>query len=97
MYNLTGSVGKETELPKLTPFEQAEYNLQMFRARALLSDQLDELLKQSEMLERLKVIASAAGSDMVNRHRILTMDREIKSIDIVLQSICEAFGMNEEN
>jgi len=97
LYDLSGSMGKGKTGPQLTPFEQAEYNIAMFATRAILTEELDELVRQSAALEKLKEIAMSAEPGILTSQRVAIIERELKTIDDMIQRICESFEACGDN
>ena len=91
MQDVTGSIGEK----KLTPFEQAQYNLWDFTSKAIFNSQLTELLNRAKYLEKMEVIdaklTAAAGieeqSDNSRKKRIL---HEKKVVDTAIRMFLEA-------
>lgn len=96
MQNVTGSIGSEKEA-KLTPFEQADYNLARFVVNVQLSDQLQVAIKQLEALEILKKRYETAleGNEsfttgLPSRQRLLAIKDEIATVEFLIKTICIA-------
>lgn len=92
MQNLTGSVQQQTS--RLTPFEQAEYNIAVYASNARMNYELKELLNRLEYLNNLKHLtlgmpASGSFAAMADGYS-LTIDNEIRGIELAIEVFCSA-------
>ena len=98
MCSVTGSLEQKVEGPKLTPFEQADYNLAKFVMSAQLHYELDVVIKRLNALEKMKkrFIAVLETSESVTlafstKSRIAEIDEEIAATEFVLNTLCETY------
>ena len=97
LQNVTGSAGKVSS-KKLTPFEQAEYNLVKFALNAQLSQDIYDLVIQLEALEKLKKKYSLAVESLEGdeesliriraKRRLLAVEDELTAVEYLLQTVC---------
>ena len=103
MQSVTGSMDKSPR--KLTPFEQAEYNMARFVLNVQLTNDLQDLISQSNSLESAKekyinAIASFTDSEensLVLRQlekRLSIVKSELQAVDYLIQTVCG--DMNED-
>ncbi len=101
MQNITGSISQESTGPKLTPFEQADYNLAKFALNAQLSMELDSVVKRLSALEVMKTRMNRLleTSESVTllfsvKSRLSEIEEEIVAAEFLLQTICAAYGQD---
>ena len=101
MQNVTGSVDTKKER-KLTPFEQADYNLAKFVINAQLSEQLQAAVDQLQALEILEekyetAIKNSETFIMGVSHgrRLADIKDEMAAVEFLIKTICIAYEHEE--
>lgn len=103
MQSVTGSMDKGPK--KLTPFEQAEYNIARFVLNVQLTNDLQDLISQSNALESTKKKYTSAIKSFTDneenilvlrqlKRRLSTVESEIHAVDYLIQTVCGT--MNED-
>ena len=103
MYNLTGSLNDKPSRPKLTPFEQADYNLAKFVLNAQLSNELDSIVKRLDALERMKKRLTrllknteSVTVTIATKARLAEIEEEMIATEFLLQAVCSTYTQNQE-
>lgn len=103
MQNVTGSLINKPTRPKLTPFEQADYNAAKFVLNAQLSEELNSILKRLDALERMKKRlgkllenTESVTVTVSTKSRLAEIEEEIIATEFLLQAVCSAYTQSQE-
>ena len=100
MYSVTGSLDQSVEEgPKLTPFEQAEYNLAKFVVSAQFHHELDSVLKRIDALEKVKKRCESVLKNsesvtikLATKKNLSEIEEELMATEFILQALCESYN-----
>ena len=100
MYSVSGSLDQSVEEgPKLTPFEQADYNLAKFVMSAQFHYELDSVLKRIDALEKVKKrcedlieTSESVTIKLATKKNLAEIEEELMATDFVLQALCETYN-----
>ena len=99
MQHLTGSLKQNKEGPKLTPFEQADYNLARFVLNAQLAHELESIVERLDALEKMKNRFTKLLESNENvtlafsvKGRLSEIEEEIIATEFLLQAVCSTYN-----